>query len=46
MPTLEDKTKELETLKNEISQAEASLEADFAKYAAENMDEKLEQLFF
>ncbi|WP_163499793.1 Coiled-coil domain-containing protein [Helicobacter suis] len=46
MPTLEDKTKELETLKNEISQAEASLESDFAKYAAENMDEKLEQLFF
>ena len=46
MPTLEDKTKELETLKNEISQAEASLESDFAKYAADNINERLEQLFF
>ncbi|MDL0101900.1 Coiled-coil domain-containing protein [Campylobacter felis] len=39
---------ELSALENEISQAEASLEQDFAKYVAEKLanDETLEELFF
>ncbi|MBS4276044.1 Coiled-coil domain-containing protein [Campylobacter vulpis] len=37
---------ELSALENEISQAEASLEQDFAKYAAQNLDEESEELFF
>ncbi|WP_104748593.1 Coiled-coil domain-containing protein [Helicobacter cetorum] len=41
-----DKEIELETLKREIAQSEASLENDFANYMAEHTDEKLEDLFF
>ncbi|MBS4407342.1 Coiled-coil domain-containing protein [Campylobacter vulpis] len=39
---------ELSALENEISQAEASLEQDFASFAAEKLasDETLEELFF
>ncbi|NHB14160.1 Coiled-coil domain-containing protein [Helicobacter pylori] len=43
---IRDKEIELETLKREIAQAEASLENDFAKHMAEKTDEKLEDLFF
>ncbi len=43
---IKDKEIELETLKREIAQAEASLENDFAKHMAEKTDEKLEDLFF
>lgn len=46
MPTLEDKKKQLESLKNEIDQAQASLEGDFAKYAAQELGEEDENLFF
>lgn len=46
MATLKDKERDLEILKHEISQAEASLESDFAKHMAEHTDEKLEDLFF
>ncbi len=41
-----EKEIELETLKREIEQAEASLENDFAKHMADKTDEKLEDLFF
>ncbi len=41
-----EKEIELETLKLEIEQAEASLENDFAKHMADKTDEKLEDLFF
>lgn len=37
---------ELSALESEISQAEASLEQDFAKYAAQNLSEESEELFF
>ncbi|GAA8361614.1 hypothetical protein HpDR37_28540 [Helicobacter pylori] len=43
---IREKEIELETLKREIAQAEASLENDFAKHMAEKTDEKLEDLFF
>ncbi len=43
---MRDKEIELETLKREIAQIEASLENDFAKHMAEHTDEKLEDLFF
>ncbi|WP_441736500.1 Coiled-coil domain-containing protein [Helicobacter pylori] len=43
---IREKEIELETLKREIEQAEASLENDFAKHMAEKTDEKLEDLFF
>ncbi|WP_104714391.1 Coiled-coil domain-containing protein [Helicobacter cetorum] len=43
---MRDKEIELETLKREIAQSEASLENDFAKHMAEHTDEKLEDLFF
>lgn len=43
---MREKEIELETLKREIAQAEASLENDFAKHMAEKTDEKLEDLFF
>ncbi len=43
---IKEKEIELETLKREIAQAEASLENDFAKHMAEKTDEKLEDLFF
>lgn len=40
------KEEQLAVLENEISQAEQSLEANFAKFAADSIDEKLEELFF
>ncbi|KNX47690.1 hypothetical protein [Helicobacter pylori] len=43
---MREKEIQLETLKREIAQAEASLENDFAKHMAEKTDEKLEDLFF
>ncbi|WRE85980.1 Coiled-coil domain-containing protein [Helicobacter pylori] len=43
---IREKEIELDTLKREIAQAEASLENDFAKHMAEKTDEKLEDLFF
>ncbi|HEC1574547.1 TPA: hypothetical protein R1X61_000267 [Campylobacter upsaliensis] len=45
---LNDDEARLAVLENEISQAEASLEQDFAKYAAEKLasDESLEELYF
>ncbi|GAA7306151.1 hypothetical protein HpBGD104_12050 [Helicobacter pylori] len=43
---IREKEIQLETLKREIAQAEASLENDFAKHMAEKTDEKLEDLFF
>ncbi len=43
---IREKEIELETLKREIAQSEASLENDFAKHLAEKTDEKLEDLFF
>ncbi len=43
---IREKEIELETLKREIAQSEASLESDFAKHMAEKTDEKLEDLFF
>ncbi|MBS4235997.1 hypothetical protein CVU5213_07390 [Campylobacter vulpis] len=45
---LNDDEARLAVLENEISQAEASLEQDFAKYAVEKIasDESLEELYF
>ena len=40
------KEQRLSALENEISQAEQSLESNFAKYASENIDERMEELFF
>ncbi|TQR31796.1 Coiled-coil domain-containing protein [Campylobacter sp. MIT 99-7217] len=40
------KEEQLQTLENEISQAEQSLESDFAKFASSQIDEKMEELFF
>lgn len=37
---------ELNALNAELEQARASLEGDFAKYAAENTSAELEELFF
>lgn len=46
MPTLEEKKSQLESLKNEIKQAEASLESDFATFCTEQLKEEDENLFF
>ncbi len=43
---IKEKEIELETLKREIAQAEASLEQDFIKHMVEKTDEKVEDLFF
>ncbi|WP_120953263.1 Coiled-coil domain-containing protein [Helicobacter sp. L8] len=45
-PSLEQQENQLKVLKDEIAQAEASLEGDFAKWASENIDAQLEGLFF
>ncbi|WP_104753141.1 Coiled-coil domain-containing protein [Helicobacter salomonis] len=44
--SLAEQETQLEVLKREIEQAEASLESDFAKHAAQNVDSQLEELFF
>ncbi len=38
--------KELSALEDEIAQSEASIESDFAKFAASNVSPELEELFF
>ncbi|WRD74781.1 Coiled-coil domain-containing protein [Helicobacter pylori] len=43
---IKEKEIELETLKREIAQAEASLEQDFIKHMVDKTDEKVEDLFF
>ena len=43
---IKEKEIELETLKREIAQAEASLEQDFIKYMVDKTNEKVEDLFF
>ncbi len=43
---IKEKEIELETLKREIAQAEASLEQDFIKHMVSKTDEKVEDLFF
>ncbi|ANT42945.1 hypothetical protein [Helicobacter phage PtB92G] len=43
---IKEKEIELETLKREIAQAEASLEQDFIKHMVEKTNEKVEDLFF
>ncbi len=43
---IKEKEIELETLKREIAQAEASLEEDFIKHMVSKTDEKVEDLFF
>ncbi len=43
---IKEKEIELETLKREIAQAEASLEQDFIKHMVGKTDEKVEDLFF
>ncbi|CAK00328.1 hypothetical protein [Helicobacter acinonychis] len=43
---IKEKEIELETLKREIAQAEASLEQDFIKHMVDKTDEKIEDLFF
>ncbi len=44
--SIKEKEIELETLKREIAQAEASLEQDFIKHMVEKTNEKVEDLFF
>ncbi len=43
---IKEKEIELETLKREIAQAEASLERDFIKHMVDKTNEKVEDLFF
>ncbi|GAA9842882.1 hypothetical protein VN0568_10480 [Helicobacter pylori] len=43
---IKEKEIELETLKREIAQAEASLEQDFIKHMVDKTNEKVEDLFF
>ncbi len=43
---IKEKEIELETLKREIAQAEASLEQDFIKHMVDKTSEKVEDLFF
>ncbi len=43
---IKEKEVELETLKREIAQAEASLEQDFIKHMVDKTNEKVEDLFF
>lgn len=43
---IKEKEIELETLKREIAQAEASLEQDFIKRMVDKTNEKVEDLFF
>ncbi|GAA8154899.1 hypothetical protein NP05234_13900 [Helicobacter pylori] len=43
---IKEKEIELETLKREITQAEASLEQDFIKHMVDKTSEKVEDLFF
>ncbi|WP_231253671.1 Coiled-coil domain-containing protein [Helicobacter pylori] len=43
---IKEKEIELETLKHEIAQAEASLEQDFIKHMVDKTNEKVEDLFF
>ncbi|MFP6224246.1 Coiled-coil domain-containing protein [Helicobacter pylori] len=43
---IKEKEIELETLKHEIAQAEASLEQDFIKHMVDKTSEKVEDLFF
>ncbi|GAA7075571.1 hypothetical protein HpBGD3_14980 [Helicobacter pylori] len=43
---IKEKEIELETLKREIAQAEASLEQDFIKHMVDKTSEKIEDLFF
>ncbi len=43
---IKEKEVELETLKREIAQAEASLEQDFIKHMVSKTNEKVEDLFF
>ncbi|GAA7308445.1 hypothetical protein HpM063_03740 [Helicobacter pylori] len=44
--SIKEKEIELETLKREIAQAEASLEQDFIKHMVDKTSEKVEDLFF
>ncbi len=44
--SIKEKEIELETLKREIAQAEASLEQDFIKHMVDKTNEKVEDLFF
>ncbi len=43
--SVKEKEIELETLKREIAQAEASLEQDFIKHMVDKTSEKVEDLF-